>query len=130
MRRAFEVVVIFILGLLLLMLLASGCDFSGQGRYVVYKASSPTPSKSYTVVETYSPPHTIYETHVVEEVYVCEPTYDPTPQFPYECVDYGIGVGSCCTYLYGDWDWTCEEEWCWWEDMCYWENTYSQCFYH
>lgn len=120
MRRVFEVMIIFVLTIVVLMLLMSGCD---QGSYVVYK---PKP-QTYTIVETYSPPTS---THVVKEIYVCEPSYDPTPQFPYECVDYGIGVGSCCVYLYGDWDWTCEEEWCWWEDMCYWENTYSECTFY
>lgn len=125
MRRFCEVMVIFILGLVALMFLMSGCD---QGHYVVYKPHKPKPVvQTYTVVESYGP---AYSTPPVKEIYVCEPSYDPTPQFPYECVDYGIGVGSCCVYLYGDWDWTCEEEWCWWEDMCYWENTYSECTFH
>ena len=111
------------IGMLLIIGLALlGCDFHGHGTtYVVHK---PEPVVSYSYVP---PQETIV---VIEEVYVCEPSYDPTPQFPYECVDYGVGVGSCCTYVYGDWDWTCEEEWCWWEDMCYWENTYSSCTSH
>ena len=63
----------------------------------------------------------------VEEVYVCEPAYDPVGVVPTYCTDYGVGVGYCCTYEYGDWDFYCAEEWCWWEDMCYWDPIETVC---
>ena len=109
-----------IITLIMTCLLMIGCDMHNQGYHVVYKPKAPT---TYTVVE--SPYESVV---VVEEVYVCDhPSYDPTPGFPYECVDYGLTIGTCCSYAYTEGHWLCEEEWCWWEDMCYWENTYSTC---
>lgn len=109
------------IGILFVIVIMSlqGCDMQGGHYYVIQK---PKPAKAYTVVE--SP----YESVIVEEVYVCDyPSYDPTPGYPYECVDYGIAIGTCCSYAYSEGHWLCEEEWCWWEDMCYWDNTYAEC---
>jgi hypothetical protein len=103
-----------------MLMMLIGCDFHGHGQtYVVHKT---TPTSNYTPA---------YETVVVvEEVYVCEPVYDPTPSYPYDCIDYGVGYGYCCMYDYSGWDYYCQEEWCWWEDLCYWDNTYTACYPH
>ena len=101
-------------------LLMMGCEFHSYPEPIVVQKSQPT----QTVVYTEPIPST---TVVFEEVYVCEPSYEPIPLAPSYCTDYGVGVGYCCTYEYGDWDYFCAEEWCWWEDMCYWDNVDTFC---
>ena len=106
---------------LLMALALTGCELhSYPSTAVVHKKAAHYHEKVY--VESHQKP-VVY----VEEVYVCEPAYDPVGVVPTYCTDYGVGVGYCCTYEYGDWDFYCAEEWCWWEDMCYWDPIETVC---
>ncbi len=105
-------------------LMMAGCEFHSYPEPVIMHKSK----TQHTYIE---PEPTVIYTEApvvyVEEVYVCEPPFDPVGIEPSYCTDYGVGVGYCCTYEYGDWDFYCAEEWCWWEDMCYWDHIETTC---